>query len=72
MFTGEDVSRAYRVPSQDEFFFTFSFFFQLLDKSSDYELECSFMQDKNTTQNIPERLPVGTKVQATWSEDGEW
>jgi len=29
-------------------------------------------QDKNSTHNIPGRLPVGTKVQAIWSEDGEW
>ncbi|KAG0626320.1 hypothetical protein M758_2G118600 [Ceratodon purpureus] len=29
-------------------------------------------QDEKSTHNIPGRLPVGTKVQAVWSEDGEW
>ncbi|XP_024386625.1 uncharacterized protein [Physcomitrium patens] len=29
-------------------------------------------QEKNLTHNIPGRLAVGTKVQAMWSEDGQW
>jgi len=29
-------------------------------------------QEKSLAQNIPGRLPIGSKVQAVWSEDAEW